>query len=307
MTETTGASAPTIGVIGLGAMGRPITEAQLQQQRTVWVLDLNPAAVKEAANAGAHPAASIGELAQHCPTVILSLPTPQVVRSVVDELAAAPVVPLVLDTSTIDPDTAQGCQQTMRRVGGDYADTPILGRPSAVGNWTVPVGAAPEVTAQVEEALRPVAKRILRVGEVGTSSTLKVLNNLMLGAINAVTAEVLVLAEAAGLDPGVFVDTVLESGAASVSGLFKDVAPRAVDGDFRPTFSVDLMRKDNGLALALAEKHQVPMPVGTAAQMLNTMTSAAGYGQDDSIAAVKLLEQISGRRARRHTPEGGPR
>jgi 3-hydroxyisobutyrate dehydrogenase-like beta-hydroxyacid dehydrogenase len=303
MTETTGAATLTIGVVGLGAMGRPIAEAQLAQNRTVWVFDLNSPALEAAAAAGAQPAASLADLAQQCDAVILSLPTPQVVRSVTAELAAAPVVPLVIDTSTIDPDTAENCRDTLQRAGGDYADAPILGRPSAVGAWTVPVGGSPEVVARVEEALRPVAARVLRVGEVGTSSTLKVLNNLMLGAINAVTAEALVLADAAGLDPGVFVDTVLESGAASVSGLFKDVAPRAVNGDFEPTFSVDLMRKDNGLALALAEKHQVPMPVGTAAQTLNTMTTGAGFGKEDSIAVVKLLELVSGRQVRRHAPK----
>ncbi len=81
------------------------------------------------------------------------------------------------------------------------------------------------------------ARRVVRVGGVGAAATLKVLNNLMLGTINAITAEVLVLSQAAGLDPGVFVDTVVESGAASVSGLFKDVGPRAVDGDFSPTFA----------------------------------------------------------------------
>ena len=66
---------------------------------------------------------------------------------------------------------------------------------------------------------------------------------------------------AAGLDPGVFVDTVIDSGAASVSGLFRDVAPRAVDGDFEPVFSLALMRKDNALAVELASASGVPTPV----------------------------------------------
>ena len=92
----------------------------------------------------------------------------------------------------------------------------------------------------------------------GAAATLKVANNLMFSVINAVTAEALLLAQAAGLDPGVFVDTVVDSGAATVSGLFRSIAPRAVDGDFAPTFSLDLVRKDNDLAVQLAPARPRP-------------------------------------------------
>ena len=239
---------------------------------------------------------SAAEVAARCPVVVLSLPTPAVVRSVVDELATASPGPMVRDTSTIGPDTAQGCRERLAEAGGDYADCPILGRPESVGSWTIPVGGTPAAAATSEEVLAPVARRVVRVGEVGAAATLKVLNNLMLGAINAVTAEVLVLSQASGLDPAVFVDTVVDSGAASVSGLFKDDGPRAVSGDFRPTFSLELMGKDNGLALDLADRHRVPMPVGRAAQLLNTMGLAAGLGGQDSIAVVRVLEQLTGHR-----------
>ena len=91
----------------------------------------------------------------------------------------------------------------------------------------------------------------------------------MFSVINAVTAEALLLAQAAGLDPGVFVDTVVDSGAATVSGLFRSVAPRAVDGDFAPTFSLDLVRKDNDLAVQLATSLGLELPVGSAARDLH--------------------------------------
>jgi 3-hydroxyisobutyrate dehydrogenase len=85
-----------------------------------------------------------------------------------------------------------------------------------------------------------------------------------------------------------------------VSPLFRDVAARAVDGDFSPTFSLRLMHKDNALALTMADELLVPVNTGRAAQHLNTMALASGLGDEDSIAVLKTLEDLTGRRARRH-------
>ncbi len=124
----------------------------------------------------------------------------------------------------------------------------------------------------------------------------------MFSVINAATAEALLLVQAAGLDPGVFVDTVLESGAATVSGLFRSVAPKAVDGDFVPTFSLDLVRKDNDLAVQLATSLGLDLAVGAAARDLHDRAVIAGHGAEDSIAVIRLLEQEFGQQARRRAP-----
>ncbi len=224
-----------------------------------------------------------------CEVVVLSLPTPAVVLDVVQALA--PGAPSVLDTSTVDPGTTRAAAEVLTATGGRYADCPVLGRPSAVGSWTIPVGGDDDLVALAGEVLAPLAKRVVGVGPTGAAATLKVLNNLMLGVINSATAEVLTLAEASGLDPAVFVDTLLDSGAASVSGLFREVAPRAVTGDFAPTFSVALMHKDNALALALADSVGVRADVGRAAQALNQRALDAGLGAEDSIAVLKVVHR----------------
>jgi 3-hydroxyisobutyrate dehydrogenase-like beta-hydroxyacid dehydrogenase len=286
-----------IGVIGLGTMGGPIAVGLVEGGRQVVGFDPDAAARHRCADRGVPTVESVDEVA--CDVAVLSLPTPTVVRAVVDALCAGAAPPVVLDTSTIDPDTAVACRERLLAAGGDYADCPVLGRPANVGTWTIPVGGSDGLAEIAGWALGPVARRVVPVGATGAAATVKILNNLMLGVINGVTAEVLVLAAAAGLDPGTFVDTVVDSGAASVSGLFRDVAPRAVDGDFTPTFSLGLMRKDNGLALDLAARLGVPLPVGTAAQTLNTMAVSSGLGDEDSIAVVKMLEQVTGHSARR--------
>jgi 3-hydroxyisobutyrate dehydrogenase len=299
-----GGTGGAVGVVGLGAMGSRLAAGLAAAGRTVVVHDADPGAAQRATEAGLVVVPDVGTLVARADVVVLSLPTPAVVLEVVDLVAAAldgdPRPVTVLDTSTIDPGTAMRAGAVLAAAGGRYADAPVLGRPASVGSWTVPVGGDADLVALAADVLAPVTRAVVGVGPTGAAATVKVLNNLMLGTINAVTAEVLVLAEAAGLDPGAFVDVVVDSGAASVSPLFRDVAARAVDGDFTPTFSARLMHKDNALALTLADSLDVPVAVGRAAQDLNTEALAAGYGDDDSIAVVRVLEERTGRRARRH-------
>lgn len=293
-------SEATTGVLGLGAMGARMAAALADASRPVVAFDVAPAARDRIGAAGIAVADSVAQAARGSDVLVLSLPTPGVVLQVVEEIADSGTAGTVLDTSTIDGDTAQEAAELLAGSGWEYADCPVLGRPEKVGAWTIPVGGSAQVAATAADVLAPLAARVVRVGDVGAASTLKVLNNLMLGTINAVTAELLVLAEAAGLDPGVLVDVVVDSGAASVSPMFRDIARRAVDGDFDPVFTVRLMHKDNALAVALAERLGVPLFAGRGAQQLNTMALEAGLGDEDSIAVVKALEGITGLQARRH-------
>lgn len=296
-----------VGVVGLGAMGGRIAAA-LGAVRPVMVYDVRPDVVASAAeSSGVTAVETLADLVARVDTVVLSLPTAAVVGDVIDGLLdALPAAPgdaarlrRVADTSTIGPDASRAFAERLAAVRICYVDAPILGRPASVGSWTVPVGGPDDAVAAVADLLAPVARRVVGVGPVGSAATIKVLNNTMLGVINAATAEVLALAAAAGLDPGVFVDTVLESGAASVSGLFKDVAPRAVEGDFAPVFSLELMLKDSRLGVELAARHGAALPVAEAAERFHAEAVSAGHGAEDSIAAVRLLEERFGVSARR--------
>lgn len=308
MTQSNGAARPgpeglVVGVVGLGAMGLRLAVHVARAGADVRCVDPSAAAAARAREEGLTVVEEVGELAG-CDAVVLSLPTPAIVLDVVRRLSGAASSAgrtlTILDASTVGPSDAETAARAAAEHGQVYADAPILGRPESVGRWTFPVGGDEDAVRLARRVLAPVAAMVERAGPVGTASATKVLNNLMLGTINAVTAELLVLAEAAGLDPGRWVDLVVDSGAASVSPLFRDVARRAVDGDFDPTFTLQLMHKDNGLALDLAERLRVPMITGRAAQQVNTMGLAAGHGGEDSIAVLKVLESITGRQARRH-------
>lgn len=250
MTRTT--------MIGLGTMGRRIAASIAATGHEVVGFDPEPEAREAARGNGVSVHGNVDEALAGAELVVLSLPRPEHVL----ELTHGPLSSVsctIADMSTIDPGTAHVAARMLRAHRATYVDVPVLGRPDKVGHWTLPAGGQSEEVEFVRSVLEgSVAKAVIRVGEVGAGHTVKLLNNLMFGAINTVTAEVISISERSGLDPGTFVRTVAESGAATVSGLFKEIAPKMIEGDYDPAFSLGLLAKDNKLATGLA--HEVGAP-----------------------------------------------
>lgn len=283
-------------VLGLGTMGGRVAVALAQAGHQVRGYDPAAAARDAAQAAGIDVRDDIAAALTGAEVVVLSLPRPEHVR----EAAAGPLSELagavVADLSTIDPGSARAAAEVLTAAGVSYVDAPVLGRPDKIGAWTLPAGGEPAAVEVVRALLEgPVAKAVPHVGEVGAGSTIKVLNNLMFGAINAVTAEVLHASAAAGVDPEVFVRTVADSGAATVSNLFREIAPKMVAGDYSPAFALDLLAKDNRLALELARQVGAPAPVAELVDTLNTAAAELGHGAQDTGVVLELYRSRSGR------------
>lgn len=288
-----------VGVIGLGAMGGRAAAALAASGRAVVGYDVDPAARKRAEEAGVRIAGGAAALTAGSAVVMLSLPAPADVLSAVDALGPSATGRLVVDLSTIDPATAREAAARLDAFGARYVEAPVLGRPSAVGSWVLVAGGQQRDVAETTAlAVGTIAKSVERVGDVGAGSTVKVLNNLMFGAINAVTAEVLDLAERADLDPVRFVEVVAGSGAASVSPLFRDVAPRMAHGDHTPVFNLALLQKDLRLGATLARQLGAAAEVTTVVERLTSAAVELGHGRDDTSALIELH-----RARRRSLPE----
>jgi 3-hydroxyisobutyrate dehydrogenase-like beta-hydroxyacid dehydrogenase len=282
-----------IGLIGFGIMGAAIAARLGEAGHSPIVVDVEAEARTRAQELGYETAATPAAAGQAATVFLLSLPRAEHVTSVVQGrdglLTTVAAGSVIVDTSTVDPATtvANASAAAQRDVG--YLDAPVLGRPHAVGKWTLPVGGSEADLRRVGPVLGVLAARVVRMGPPGAGNTTKLLNNLMFGAINAATCETFALAERLGVDRRLLFDTIVDSGAATVSNLFRELGPKIIEGDFEPAFSIDNLEKDVGQGLAMARTAGLRLDVGEAGQRLNQRAQAAGHGGDDTAAAVHVV------------------
>lgn len=261
----------------------------------VVAFDKSDAAMSRARDIGCAGAATPAAVARSARVVLISLPRPEHVVDVVragDDclLRGARPGSVIVDTSTVDPATTQQNAVVAADAGVGYIDSPILGRPSGCGAWTLAAGGEAAHLAAATPVLEAFARRIVHVGPSGHGNVLKLMNNLMFGAINTITCEVFALGERLGMEPALFFDTISESGAATVSNLFKELGPKIVSRDFTANFSVDNLEKDVGLGLAMARQNGMTLGFSEAGQAITQAAQAAGLGLDDTAAVVRLFE-----------------
>jgi 3-hydroxyisobutyrate dehydrogenase-like beta-hydroxyacid dehydrogenase len=255
--------------------------------------DRDPEAARRAGEAGAQVADDAAEAASGSEVCILSLPDPGAVRAVVSGdrgvLGAAMLPAVVVDTSTVDPTTSRHAAERAHACGVGYLDAPVLGRPDRCGNWVLPVGGDGDDLRRARATLEVLARDVVSVGPSGSGNVVKLLNNLMFAAINAVTAECLANARSVGIDPDVFVRTVADSGAASVSNLFREIGPKIVAGDYEPAFALALLHKDVGLARHMIAEAGGQTVLAEVLAELGERGIAAGLGHLDTSALVEVL------------------
>ncbi len=284
-----------VGVVGIGTMGLLAAELLVQAGERVVVSDVNAQALTKANEMGARPASTPQELASQSDIIILILPGPPQIEAVVmgenGLLAAAQAGQIIIDMSTSSPKMTEKIAAAAKPHGVDVIDAPILGRPSAVGNWALPTGGETETIERARPVLAKLGS-IVPVGGLGAGHTLKLLNALMFSAINVMTAEMMAIAQKSPIDPAVLYQTIGGSQAATVSGLFREVGRKIVERDFSPTFPIDLLCKDNGLAVEMARDLGAQPIVATAVQRMNEKAQALGLGSEDTSALVKYYEQL---------------
>jgi 3-hydroxyisobutyrate dehydrogenase-like beta-hydroxyacid dehydrogenase len=285
-----------VGIIGAGKMGSKMMENLINKEYTVFVRDIDKVVEKRASELGARVVGSPKEIAEFTEIILLSLPMPSDVEDVVLGNNGILVNPkdrlVVVDLSTVDPFSTQRNAKEARKVGVGYIDAPVLGRPQKCGNWTLPVGGEKKDLERVHQVLEVLATKIIHVGPSGYGNIVKLLNNMMFAAINSITAEILAICVKLGMNPEVLYETIANSGAASVSNLFKELGPKVLNRDFEPLFAVDLLHKDVNLGIEMAKQVGVPLIVSLANQRLNELAKLMGFGKEDTASVVKVYEKL---------------
>lgn len=283
----------TVAVIGLGTMGGGVAARLVTAGATVRGYDPASEARERASQAGVGVHENPEAALPGANVVVLSLPGPEdVVRTASEVLSKAKRDAVIVDLSSIDPDSARQAASSVPHA--TYLDAPVLGRPDRCGHWTLVAGGPADAIDRVRPLLESsIARKIAHIGETGSGSVVKLLNNLMFGAINAVTAETMEICERSGVDPELFTATVADSGAATVSGLFRELGGKIPTGDYSPSFALGLLQKDNRLALRLAERTRSPSFVAHCVDQLNTLATTQGWAHEDTAAVHRLYRMLT--------------
>ncbi len=295
-----------IGFIGLGRMGGPMARNLVQADYAVHVFDVDPAAAKRAAAlSGVTPHGSPRAVAA-CATVVFSaLPNDEIVTETYlgkdGVLAGAAPGLVTCDCSTVSPEVSQAIHAAAKSRGVSHLDTPMLGSsPQAEsGEIFFMVGGDREKLAAVEPMLDVMGRLTMYVGPSGTGNRIKLLHNA-LGAVNSVAvAESLALCIELGVDPRTYYEVVKNGGGMAYSTYFDRRAMRVVEGNFTPTFTLELMLKDVTLAAKMAGPLLNHLAVLRETLAAYRDGAQQGWGGEDFSAVTRVIEQRLGRKISR--------
>ncbi|MGB3864264.1 MAG: NAD(P)-dependent oxidoreductase [Xanthobacteraceae bacterium] len=285
-----------LGFVGIGRMGGLMAPRLIAKGYEVTVYDRNAEALAALKTTGANVAGSATEVASVADTVLVSLPTPDIVKTVVvDEIAKGSAVKKVIDVSTTGPKVAAQVAAELSRRHIIYVDAPVSGGLKGAREGTLAIiVACPKATYEEIQPIMETLGKLFFVGEgAGQAQTVKLGNNLLAAAVIALTSEALAMGVKAGIDPKTMCDVInVSSGRNSAT---QDKFPKSVlPGTFDFGFATGLSYKDVRLCVDEAEALGVPMVVGGAVRQFLAVTQAK-YGPDsDFTSMAKVVEEWAG-------------
>ncbi|MBU2498035.1 MAG: NAD(P)-dependent oxidoreductase [Proteobacteria bacterium] len=287
----------TIGFIGIGAMGKPMSLNLIKAGYPLIAYDINPKPLEELKGRGAIIAQSIKEVASRSDVVITMLPVSEDVEKVILEangvLDGVKPGTIIIDMSTIDPSVSRKIAQVCLSKDIKMLDAPVSGgQPRAVaGTLAIMVGGDEGAFQDCQDVFKAMGKNIFYCGRNGNGEVTKIVNNL-LGAIQGMaSAEVLSMGIKAGVDMKTLTDVISVS--SGTNDFIKFAGPaKAFKGDFEPGFTVDLMYKDLGLAMNLAKEQGVPLLMGTLTHQMYLLMKSSGLGKKDFSVVTKMFEDL---------------
>ena len=292
----------SVAFIGLGNMGGPMAKNLVKAGHDVTVFDLVPAACTDLQEAGASVADSAAAAIESRDYVISMLPAGKHVAATYlgqdGLLAKLGNSTTVLDCSTIDAATAREVGEAAAAAGIGFMDSPVSGgvAAAAAGTLAFMCGGSAETFDKAKIILADMGKNIFHAGPAGAGQVAKGCNNMLLAIHMIGSAEALEMGARNGLDPKVLSEIMLASSGRNWSLEVYNPYPGVMEtapasNDYKPGFMTDLMAKDLGLALEIAEQCGVNNQMGKLAKALYNKHQDEGNGQRDFSS---ILEQLQG-------------
>ena len=291
----------TVAFIGLGNMGGPMAVNLLAAGHTVTVFDLSANACAQMRDKGAAVAVSAQEAAAGVDYVISMLPAGKHVAATYlgDQglLAQLDTATTVLDCSTIDAETARSVGAAAAEAGIGFMDSPVSGgvAAAAAGTLSFMCGGDAATFDKAKIILADMGKNIFHAGPAGAGQVAKACNNMLLAIHMIGSCEALEMGARNGLDPSVLSEIMLASSGRNWSLEVYNPYPGVMasapaSNDYKPGFMVDLMVKDLGLAMEIAQQSDVGNALGQLALTLYQQHQEAGSGQRDFSSILESLQ-----------------
>jgi 2-hydroxy-3-oxopropionate reductase len=287
-----------IGFVGLGIMGRPMALNILKGGFDLTVWARRAESMAPLLEAGARGAASPAEVAAACDVVVSMVSDAPDVEQVA--LGAGGVAEgakpglIYIDMSTIAPAAAQSIAARLAERGVTMLDAPVSGGEVGAINagLTIMVGGDEAAFEKAKPVLACMGKSVNLIGGAGAGQVTKACNQILTGVTVMAVAEAFNFARKSGVDAGKVREALL--GGFAYSRILENHGQRMLDRNFKPGFKAWMHQKDMNIVVQEAHRLGLMLPTSAAtAQLFNGMVGS-GLGEEDSIAALKLLESLSG-------------
>ena len=290
-----------IAFIGLGNMGGPMAANLVKAGHTVIGYDLSHDMLKAAEAAGIKAANVLTEALAEAEVVVTMLPKGQHVLTVwTDILRSVPKGTLLIDSSTIDVDSARTAHVMAGQVGCLSLDAPVSGGTggASAGTLTFMAGGSPESFAAAKPLLEVMGRKIVHCGDAGAGQAAKICNNMILGISMIGVCEAFVLGEKLGLSHQALFDVASTSSGQCWSINTYCPVPGPVptspaNNDYKPGFSAALMLKDLRLSQEAALSSGASTPLGAEAAQLFGLFEKLGNGGRDFSAIIEMFREAA--------------
>jgi 3-hydroxyisobutyrate dehydrogenase-like beta-hydroxyacid dehydrogenase len=302
--QRSGGSLGNVGLVGLGNVGLQYAQHLLKASDILTVYDKDESKMHSLIAIGAKPSLCSRELAMASDTVVLALPSPQAVQTEMfgdsGILAAGRDGCLIIDVSTIDPDTSARLYAEAKARGYHYLEAPMSGGEpggagqagARAGTVTFMVGGDRASFERAGSVFAVLGRHAIYLGPIGTANTVKLISNLIAGLNMAVMAEGFVLGAAAGISHETLLKVFQHTDAKSYA-MFEEFRPHLCANDYEGGFPIDLMYKDHKLAAELGQKYGVPLLFNQLALEVYQICRANGYGRKSHTIVVEALATLA--------------
>lgn len=287
-----------VGFMGIGLMGKEMSRRILEAGYPLTVWNRTKERADFLVKAGAQWADSPRAVSQAADVVITmvtdSAASEEVICGKNGILQGAHPGLILIDMGSIAPEMSRLIAERTKAKGLPMLDAPVTGNPkvAAEGKLGIMVGGPRETFDVCLPLFEKMGVKIIHVGEEnGKGTTLKLINNLIMGIALEAVAEALVLAAKAGIDPQKVIDITSVGGART--GAMETHGPRMIKRDFSPHFSANNMYKDLSSALKLAEEVGVSLPATSVSREMLRAVKTQGKGAMDSCIVMTIIEAMA--------------